>query len=226
VPKLRDPDTAPKLLAAAARLLAEEGRHAVTARRLASDVGTSTMAVYTHFGSMDELVLELLRDGFRRFGEALDGPAVTDDPVADWLTQGWAYRRFALDNRHLYLVMFSDGLAALAGHPAESAAAGATFVSLHDRIQRCVDTGRIAVADLVLAGEAVWASSHGHMSIELTGYFESCGRDPEGAYAECMRRLALGFGANPDALDDSMTVARRRARALWSANERNASPIR
>ena len=56
------------LIEAAARVLAEEGRPAVTARRLAAEVGASTMAVYTHFGSMDELLVRMCRDGFARFG--------------------------------------------------------------------------------------------------------------------------------------------------------------
>ena len=68
------------------------------------------MAVYTNFGGMDELLLQVWRDGFARFGAALDGPPTTDDPMADFVEQGWGYRRFALDNRHLYRVMFGDGL--------------------------------------------------------------------------------------------------------------------
>ena len=90
-------------------MLADEGRPAVTARRLATEAGTSTMAVYTHFGSMEELFVQMCQEGFARFGVALETPGMTDDPVADWVTQGWAYRRFALDNPHLYRVMFGDG---------------------------------------------------------------------------------------------------------------------
>ena len=130
------------------------------------------MAVYTHFGSMDELFVQMCQEGFARFGVALEAPGVTDDPVADWVTQGWAYRRFALDNPHLYRVMFSDGLVALR---TDDPASMETFFSLLRRIQRCVDEGRLVVDDVHLAGEAVWASVHGHMMIELTGYFESIG---------------------------------------------------
>ena len=61
------------------------------------------------------------------------------------------------------------------------------------RIQRCVDDGRLVVDDVHLAGEAVWASVHGHMMIELTGYFESMDRDARRAFAEGMRLLALGL---------------------------------
>ena len=160
-----------ELLEAAARVLAEEGRAAVTARRLATEVGASTMAVYTHFGSMDELLIQLWREGFARFGAALDGPAVTDDPVADWVAQGWAYRRFALDNRHLYRVMFGDGLVALRDRSIRRR--WRRSCRLLRRLQRCADDGRLVVDDVQLAGEVVWASVHGHMTIELTGYFES-----------------------------------------------------
>jgi AcrR family transcriptional regulator len=214
VPRTRNPDVAMSLIEAAARVLAEEGRPAVTARRLAAEAGTSTMAVYTHFGSMDELLVRTCQEGFARFGAALEEPGLTDDPVADWMTQGWAYRRFALDDPHLYRVMFTDGLAALrSDDPAQME----TFLSLLRRIQRCVDAGRLVVADVHLAGEAVWASVHGHMMIELTGYFDAVGRDPQRAYAEAMRVLTLGYGDQPDALADSMRAAWRRSRRLRAA---------
>ncbi len=78
-PRPRDPEAAVRLVEVAARLLSEEGADAVTARRLAREMRTSTMAVYTHFGSMDELMAEVWRTGFRRFGAALDHPRLTAD---------------------------------------------------------------------------------------------------------------------------------------------------
>ena len=62
----RRPDVRRRLLDAAAQVLAEEGPSALTARRLTRDVGASTMAVYTHFGSMPALVREVVADGFAR----------------------------------------------------------------------------------------------------------------------------------------------------------------
>lgn len=212
-PRLPDPSVRTLLVEAAARVLSEEGRPAVTARRLATEVGASTQAVYTHFGGMDELFAEIWREGFRRFGVALDEPAVTDDPVADWMAQGWSYRRFALHDRHLYRVMFSEGLTAFrAGEPDDLEAAGQTYLSLLRRIERCRDAGRWQVEDIVTAGEVVWAVSHGHVMIELTGYFESLGRDPERTFTECLTRVSLGFGDDPVLVDESLRKARRRAR--------------
>jgi len=212
MPKQPDPRVRPLLVDAAARLLSEEGRPAVTARRVASAVGASTQAVYTHFGGMDDLVAEVWREGFRRFGEALDAPAVTRDPVADWMAQGWGYRRFALDDRHLYRVMFGDGLGAFpGGRPADLEAASATFLSLLRRIERCQEAGRWRVEDTFTAGEVVWAMTHGHCTIELSDYFNAVGRNPEVTFNECLVRMALGFGDDPDLVVASSRRARRRA---------------
>lgn len=202
---------ADRLLDAATRVLADEGAKAVSARRLAREIGTSTMAVYTHFGSMDDVFTRLWRRGFARFGAALHEPSLTDDPVADWLAQGWAYRRFALDNPHLYPLMFSEGLRAIHhGDPADAAAAYSTFEALLTRIQRCADAGRWAVDDVLSAGETVWATTHGFCSLEVTGYFGLTGRDPKAAFTGGCRRLALGFGDDPIQLERSLARARRR----------------
>ena len=63
-------DVATRLVEAAARVLAEEGPSAVSARRLANEVGASTMVVYTHFGGMDHVLGHVRREGFRRFAAA------------------------------------------------------------------------------------------------------------------------------------------------------------
>ncbi len=207
--------TATKLVEVAARLLAEKGEAAVTARRVTAAAGMSTMAVYTHFGNMDSLLAAVWREGFTRFGAELDRPTHTADPVADWMAQGWGYRHFALREPHLYKVMFGNGLTALqigGTEEADDSVALNTFLSLLARLERGVAAERLAVDDLFLAGEAVWSTVHGHTMIELTGYHERMGRDPVASYAECLVRLAIGFGDDPAAAKASMAKARTRAR--------------
>jgi AcrR family transcriptional regulator len=212
VPRPRNPEIGRQLLDAAARVLAEEGEAAVTARRLATEVGTSTMAVYTNFGGMDELLLQVWRDGFARFGAALDAPPTTADPIADFVEQGWGYRWFALENRHLYRIMFGDGLVPFRfDDPADQQLAQGTFESLLRRLRAAAAHHRLQVDDLELAGQVVWSTVHGHMAIELTGYFEARGQDPVPIYEECLRRLALGFGDSPEELERSLATARTRA---------------
>ncbi len=52
-PRSADPHLRERIINTAAQLLATEG--AVSARRLARELGTSTMVVYTHYGGVDEL---------------------------------------------------------------------------------------------------------------------------------------------------------------------------
>lgn len=169
------------------------------------------MAVYTHFGSMDDLFAALWRDGFERFGTYLNEPPTTGDPLADWSAQGWAYRQFAIDNRHLYRVMFSEGI--LATHPPADprrrAATDDTFGSLVRHLQRCHAAGVLVVDDPPAAAQVVWATVHGHVSIELTGFFAATGLDPVAAYRECLVRVGIGFGADAERLRGLQLSLRR-----------------
>ena len=203
-------DTAARLVDAAARVLAEEGQDAVTARRMGREIGMSSMAVYTHFGSMDDLVAATLRHGFALFGAALDAPSATADPVADWMVQGWGYRRFALDNPHLYRVMFGSPTLLFHASQDPDDQSMRAFQSLLDQLTRCVESGRFEIDDVWLAGEYVWSVSHGLCSIELMGYFDAAGRDAEQAFEECIVRSALAFGDGRDRASRSARTARRR----------------
>jgi AcrR family transcriptional regulator len=211
-PRRPDPAVAVRLLEVAARLLAVEGPAAVSARRVASEAGASTMAVYTHFGSMDELLAAVRREGFRRFGLELERPALTGDPVADVMAQGWAYRHFALTERHLYDVMFRARPPGVVEHQDDAESSMATFLSLVRRIERCGEVGPWLVADAVSAAEVVWSAAHGHCTIELSGYHAGVGRDPVASYGRCLLHLAIGFGQDPAAAAKALTRSRTRAR--------------
>ena len=214
-PRRPDPAVSLRLVEAAARVLADEGEGAVSARRIAGEAGVSTMAVYTHFGSMDDLLAAVRREGFQRFGIELDRPALTADPVADLMAQGWGYRHFALTDRHLYRVLFQPR-ASTSAPPTEGdiEASMATFGSLLRRIERCVAADRFTIDDVVTTGEVVWSVVHGHSMIELAGHHETMGRDPVASYEACMLHLVIGFGDEPDAARRSLVRSRARAQRI------------
>jgi AcrR family transcriptional regulator len=81
-----------------------------------TEVGTSTMAVYTYFGGMGQLITEVVREGYLWFGQRLAEVPRGDDPVTDLLALGMAYRGYALENHELYRLMF--GASALEGRRA------------------------------------------------------------------------------------------------------------
>src|SRR5699024_6093635 len=100
-------DVRDRLIDEAADAVAKGGAGALSVRRVARAVGTSTMAVYTHFGSKDDLLGAVVRRGFDRLATALAAVPVTDDPTADLLALGEAYRKMALADANVYRVMFS-----------------------------------------------------------------------------------------------------------------------
>jgi AcrR family transcriptional regulator len=206
-PRSADPTVRAALITAAARVLATDGPNALTTRRLATEVGTSTMAVYTHFGSMDQLRRAVRREGFARLAERLDAIPRTEDPVADLAAAGLAYFRAGLAEPELYRAMFTD-------HPPEGdddAGAG-TFRRVADSVGRCVAAGRFERAgeslEAAWAGE-IWTMRHGLVTLALTGLLPE--RQIHFLLADMTYRLAVGYGDDRGAARRSVDEGSRTA---------------
>ncbi|MET0467932.1 MAG: TetR/AcrR family transcriptional regulator [Aeromicrobium sp.] len=168
-----------RLLEGAARILDEEGPSALSTRRLATEAGTSTMAVYTHFGSMGAVVDAVATEGFRRLIDRVDAVEKTDDPAADLLAAAVAYRENALENPHLYAVMFGAvSVRGLGGQGPDAAVAYAAFRQLVTVVERAMDAGRLRRDDPKSVAAQWWSALHGYMMLELAG-MDQVVRDPE-----------------------------------------------
>lgn len=206
-PRQADPQVRAALVETAARLLAEGGPDLLTLRRLTQEVGTSTMAVYTHFGSMDDLRAEVAREGFDRLRRRLHAVTPSEDPVADLARLGTAYLVNALDDPALYQVIFGLGAAS----PGTAAVAGVgydTFLVLVAGVERCVAAGRFHPADPTLLATQLWAAIHGAVALAHAGLL-----DPdqlEVAAAASARNLFVGFGDDPGRVAASFREAGRR----------------
>ena len=190
----RAPDVRRRLLEAAALLLDEEGPDSLTARRLAKEAHTSTMAVYTHFGGMQSLVREIVVEGFRRFAEHVTDQSQTDDPVADLAEMAFAYRENALENPHLYSVMF--GATSLGGYrlaPEEREVGRYTFTVLADAVERAMDAGRLRRTDPGAVAEQLWSAMHGFVMLELAGLHPVSKNPPEDVLRPMMNALLAGL---------------------------------
>src|SRR5437588_8226866 len=140
MPRPADPTVRERLLDAAAGMLVRQ--EPLSLRRLVADVGTSTMAVYTHFGGMDQLMREVRREAFRRLAEHLADVDTTSDPIADLAALGWAYCLNAVENPTLYRAMFFETTADLT----EAAFGASTFLPVVDAVERAIAVGRITTA--------------------------------------------------------------------------------
>ena len=190
-----------RLLEAAARLLSVDGPTSLTTRRVAAEASTSTMGVYTHFGSMNELALAVVVEGFRRLGERLAAVPRTDDPLTDLAGLVAAYRDNAHANQHLYTVMFAS--ASLGGFrrtsPEQMEIGRDTYDAFTEVIRRAIDAGQLVGTDPVLMTSQVWAAMHGTLLLEFAGFF----RDAVGPAVQysLLSNALRGMGAAAESLN-------------------------
>lgn len=212
-----------RLIEAAIAVLEQDGPEGLQARKLAAEIGASTMAVYTHFGGMPALLEEVAREGFRRFGRCLADAARSDDPVADLLAMGLAYREFARGNSQLYRLMF--GLTtpgtSIGGHrdlTAEGEPTSLTegidaFNHLVDAIERVRDADRIRHADALAVAGQVWSTIHGFVLLEIAGFFGDDGEGLLQVLGPLIANLLVGLGDGRDAVERSTRSAVARVAA-------------
>ncbi len=184
-----------RLLEAAAHLLATEGPQALSTRRVAAAVGTSTTAIYRLWGSMPELVRALFLEGFRRLGDHLAEVHESGDPVADLRALGYAYHRSAIENPEFYDVMFACPFPGFVPSPDDATFALTTLQVLIDAVARCVDAGELPGPAEAVAYE-LWAINHGVTSLELRGMLGS----PDEAAAHLDHLLEVAFAGYRAAL--------------------------
>lgn len=206
-----------RLLHAALRLLASDGPEALQARKLAAEVGASTMAVYTHFGGMPELVEAIVREGFVRFGARLGAIPATDDPVADVFRAGIAYREFALEQPHLYRLMFGIAMpGTLRGPkdlttertPTEMPEGQAAFEYLISGVTRMMDAGRIRTGDPAHIAAQIWSALHGYVLLDIAGFFGTAERGVDYVLGPLALNLFVGLGDTLEAATRSSDAAR------------------
>ncbi len=143
----------------------------MSARRLAAATGMSTMAVYTYFGSMNGIVREIARDGFKRLERLFMLAEQTDDPVADMAMLGRIYRYNAMTNGHAIEVMFgSSNLAGFALTDEDRQRGRYTLNTVVECAQRCVAAHRFSPNDPALIAHHMWVGVHGTTVLELGRY--------------------------------------------------------
>ncbi len=205
-----DPAVRVRLLEGAARLLAEEGPSALTLRRVATEADTSTMSVYTHFGSMPDLADAVVAEGFARLAALLAEVPRTDDAITDLAGLGRAYLVNARQNPHLYAVMF--GTASLGTYRPqtddERERGRYTFDEVVETAARAVEQGRLRPAEPLAIASQLWTALHGYVMLDVGGYFGEDG--VRHVLVPMFVSLLSGLGADPDAAFVSITTLGRR----------------
>ncbi|ORV60330.1 TetR family transcriptional regulator [Mycobacterium europaeum] len=210
-----------EMLSAAVGLLHEHGPDALQTRKVAGAAGTSTMAVYTHFGGMRGLIAEVAAEGLRQFDAALTVPQ-TADPVADLFATGAAYRRYAIKHPHMYRLMFGStsahGINAPTGNVLTLTVAEIdqhipSFAHVVRGVHRCMLAGRISAgsadddAAVVATAAQFWALTHGFVMLELAGYYGHDGAAVLPLLASMNSNLLVALGDSPERVAQSVRSA-------------------
>lgn len=161
----------------AARLLAEEGPHALSLRRLAAAAGGSTQLVYTLFGGKPGLADALYAEGFRRLAGAMrTALAASAEPVgapARLAVLAQAYRRFATDEPAFFSVMFGP---VIPGFTPSRATRGASrdlsFGQVVGAAQESLDAGTLHAGDALGLARACWTTAHGVAALQHAGFLD------------------------------------------------------
>lgn len=210
-----------QLLHAAVGLLDQHGPDALQTRKVAGAAETSTMAVYTHFGGMRRLIAEVAEEGFRQFDAALTVPQ-TDDPVADLMATGIAYRRYAIERPHMYRLMFGSTSAHGINAPAhnvltlrlsEISINYPSFAHVVRGVHRSMLARRITAgeadddASVVALAAQFWALVHGFVMLELAGFYGGEGAAVGPVLAASTTKLLVALGDSAERVEQSQRSA-------------------
>jgi AcrR family transcriptional regulator len=188
-PKTHDDALRRRLLERAGELLSTEGPAAVSLRKIATDVNTSTTAVYSLFGGKPALLDALYDEAFNRFGTHLAAVPVTESPAEDLVQIGLAYRRSALADPQFYSVLYSK---VVEPTKAMSRAAGRTFAPVITTVRRAVERKVFVGEDPEQIAMSMWGIAHGLVSLELNGNLPP-GIDPAATYELALRAHGRGW---------------------------------
>ncbi|GAA2603675.1 TetR/AcrR family transcriptional regulator [Paractinoplanes durhamensis] len=205
------------IVAAAGRLLREEGAAAVTTRAVSQAAGVQPPTIYRLFGDKDGLLDAVAEDAM---GTYVDGKSIDDglDPVAD-LRNGWRHHlAFGLANPDLFLLLSEPRRS---GSPA--VAAGTEV--LRKRVHRLAATGRLRV-DEQRAVDMIHAAGTGAVLAIMTGAADGLGEamfdavaaailtDRPALPADDTRTVAVAFAAVVDDLP-ALSTAERALLTEW-----------
>ena len=155
-------DTRETLVAAALKVLEQEGEEQFSTRAVCAIANVTAPTLYHHFGNADGLLSAAIAEAFAQFLESKKAATQSSDPETA-LRQGWDdYVRFAAARPRLYATMMSRVLKG--GH---IPAAERGFAQLMDRIAAIAAEGRLAVA-AETAADLAWASANAASLLHVT----------------------------------------------------------
>jgi len=189
-PRLHDERTRAELLDAAEVIVGKDGIDALSVRSVAGNIGASTRAVYSVFGSKEALLGGLAERAFELLMDAVDAVPISDDPGFD-LSQALVrgFRPFAVAHPDLFRLAFV--WSPVQPGPGVMNASAAALTRLTGRIERAQGAGLLPRGDINQLVLELNAVCQGLASLELCGMLP--GRDAERIWSDSVGDLLAGL---------------------------------
>src|SRR6476620_8017934 len=192
-PKQHDEATREALLAAAENLVERGGTGALSVRALADEIGTTTRAVYSTFGSKEGLLAALAKRSFDMLRDAIAELPHTKDPARDLVQAALTvFRPMAVQHPSLFQIAFLRAAPDIALGPDVADAARAGYELLGERVQRLADADLLGGRDVQVATREFNAMCFGMAVTELLNPAH-LSPDPERAWRAAFETLIGGF---------------------------------
>lgn len=164
------------ILDAARKIVVESGVSSLSMRAVARDIGYSPAALYEYFPSKAILCQALFFEGADglsgKIRSTLESMQLDTGARQAMRQMGIAYRDFALENRELYLLVFTNPVVEFVPDEHHRQAASGGYDLLVEAMRRGVQSGEMPSVDPDIAALACWAVVHGYVMLEMLGYID------------------------------------------------------
>ena len=192
-PKQHDDATRDALLAAAERLVEQGGTSALSVRAVADEIGASTRAVYSTFGSKEGLLGALAKRSFDMLRDAIAELPHTNDPARDLVQAALTvFRPMAVEHPSLFRIAFLRAAPDIEMGSDVTDAARSGYELLTQRVQRLGDADLLGGRDVQDATREFNALCFGMAVTELLNPSQ-LGPDPQRAWRAAFETLIGGF---------------------------------
>ena len=155
-------DTRETLIAAALKVLEEEGEARFSTRAVLAIAKVSAPTLYHHFGNADGMLSAAMAEAFSQFLQSKQAAEQSGDPITT-LVEGWDdYVRFAAARPRLYAAMLSRVL-----QGGKIPAAEQAFHLLREQLRAVDVQGRLAM-EVEAAADRMWASANAASLLHVT----------------------------------------------------------
>jgi len=193
-PRLHGAGTRAELLRAAEGLVETGGPEAVTVRRLAAKVGTTTRAIYSVFGDKDSLFNALTHEALAKLLATVQAVPLTDDPVHDLVRAGVeGFRNYTHRYPNLFRFVFESGVLKNPG-PENMEIALESLQALRSRVDRCAQAHRIPPDSVDTLTSVFHSLCVGLATVERAACLPlPMGNEPEEVWEAALQGLIAGF---------------------------------